>query len=79
MKLGDEKDTCYKLRVKRTRLGRLNAGTPFEYKGKLWIVVNRGDCGGKFIRTLVGDSHESCVKPSATIVNHIMKSNKQKF
>jgi len=78
MKLGDEKDVEFIFRIKKTRLGRLNAGTPFEYKGKLWIVINRGDSGGKFIRTLVGDSHESCVKPSATIVRHVVRSKKTK-
>lgn len=77
MKLGDEKDVNFTFRVKKTRLGRINAGTPFLYKGKLWIVLNRVQSGGKLIRTLVGEEHESLVKSSNTIIQHIIRSKKK--
>ena len=77
MKLGDEKDVNFTFRVKKTRLGRINAGTPFLYKGKLWIVLNRVQNGGKLIRTLVGEEHESLVKSSNTIIRHIIRSKKK--
>jgi len=76
MKVGEEKDMTFGLRVKKTHLGRLNAGTPFVYKSKLWVILNRADGGGKLIRTLVGDSHETAVKPSNTIVRHVVGSKK---
>ena len=77
MKLGDEGDVSFTFRVKKTRLGRINAGTPFLYKGKLWIVLNRAEGGGKLIRTLVGEEHVSAVKPSSTIIRHIVRSKKK--
>ena len=77
MKLGDEKDVNFTFCVKKTRLGRINAGTPFLYKGKLWIVLNRVQSGGKLIRTLVGEEHESLVKSSNTIIQHIIRSKKK--
>ena len=77
MKLGEEKDTEFVFRVKKTRLGRINAGTPFLYKGKLWVVLNRAQTGGKLIRTLVGEEHESLVKSSNTIIQHIIRSKKK--
>jgi|18_taG_2_1085343.scaffolds.fasta_scaffold00249_12 hypothetical protein len=78
MKLGDEGSLSYKFIVKKERLGRVCPGSPFYYKGRLWVSLNRADGGGKLIRSLEGGEHEIQILPSTTIVLYLLSGKKIK-
>lgn len=78
MKLGETASIDYSFQVRKSKLGILHAGDVFVYRSKLWEVVNPVQGGGKLIRTLAGVDNSPMVKPSKTLVQHIIKSKKQK-
>lgn len=65
-----------KLGIRKTQVGRLDAGTVFLHQDDFWIVLNRSMSGGKLVRTLIGDYHSSLILTSETEVEKVISIKK---